>query len=234
MEEWVLVHNDRIVKRFSIENGQCLTIGRDADADIVINNTAISRKHTSLELMGGSYYLTDLYSLNGTKVNGKQIVSSVPISKNDLIEVGKFILKPAEYLTGEAEAGSVAANPDSFNQTIYVSGLYKRSLLNKEKKPKKYNELTVLEGKASPETLSLKGRGSIRAGKDITSDLILAGWFIGNPQFFITHRGDGYYIVHNKSLLHRMTSINGKPLKGERKLRKKDIISVGSIRIQFN
>ena len=233
MEEWVLVHNDRIVQRFTINDGQCLTIGRDDEADVVINNTAISRKHTSLELMGEEYYLTDLYSLNGTKVNGKQIVSSVPIKKNDLIEVGKFILKPAEYLTGEENAGSTAADPDSFNQTVYVSSIYEKSQLKKEKKPKKYNELVVLKGKVFPEVLSLQGRGSIKAGKAVSCDLVLSGWFIGNPQFYINRRNDGYYIVHNKGL-HKLTKVNGKPLRKGRKLLKKDVIKVGSIKIQFN
>jgi hypothetical protein len=49
MDEWAIVLNDRIIKRFSIEEGQSLTIGRGQESDIVVDNTAISRQHCSLE-----------------------------------------------------------------------------------------------------------------------------------------------------------------------------------------
>ena len=73
MDEWALILNDRIIKRFYIEDGQSLTIGRGNESDVVVDNTAISRQHCTLELKNETYYLTDLYSLNGTKVNGKKI-----------------------------------------------------------------------------------------------------------------------------------------------------------------
>ncbi|HSH12656.1 MAG TPA: FHA domain-containing protein, partial [Desulfurivibrionaceae bacterium] len=120
MDEWVLLLNNRIIRRFKIGEGQTLTIGRGQEADITIDNSAISRQHSSLELKGGTYYLTDLYSLNGTKVNGQQIHSAIPIKKSDRIEIGKFTLKPAEALTNEEEVESSSSAMESMDQTIFV------------------------------------------------------------------------------------------------------------------
>ena len=112
MDEWAIVLNDRIIKRFTIEEGQSLTIGRGQESEIVVENTAISRQHCSLELKGGVYYLTDLYSLNGTQVNGQKVVSAVPVDKTDLIHVSKFILQPSETVLAEQTVESFAISRD--------------------------------------------------------------------------------------------------------------------------
>ncbi|MBU0480001.1 MAG: FHA domain-containing protein [Proteobacteria bacterium] len=127
MEEWVIVHNNRIIKRFKINNGQSLVIGRGPEANIVINHSAISRKHCSLELMGAEYFITDHYSLNGTKINGNSITSAVQINRSDLIELGSFILKPAALLTGKEKTNPVAASPDSSKKTLLAKDFRKKS-----------------------------------------------------------------------------------------------------------
>ncbi|MCK5404004.1 MAG: FHA domain-containing protein, partial [Desulfobulbaceae bacterium] len=85
MPQWTITLNDKVLKQFTITDGSSLTIGRSADADVVVDNTAISRKHTSLGLKDGIYYLSDLGSLNGTFVNGQKIEKNVPVSENDRI-----------------------------------------------------------------------------------------------------------------------------------------------------
>ena len=117
MDEWAIVLNDRIIRRFKIDEGQSLTIGRGQESDIVVENTAISREHCSLELQSGVYYLTDLYSLNGTQVNGQKVVSAVPIKKSDLIQVSKFILQPSETVLAEQTVGSFSVSQDEESLT---------------------------------------------------------------------------------------------------------------------
>jgi type III secretion system (T3SS) inner membrane Yop/YscD-like protein len=60
-------------RTFPIEKPQVL-IGR-AQADIVIEDTQISRKHCVLEIHGFGGLLVDLDSVNGTFFNGKKIAS---------------------------------------------------------------------------------------------------------------------------------------------------------------
>ena len=49
------------------------TIGRDATADYCIVNAGISRSHLKIEKEGKKLYITDLYSHNGTWLNGKRL-----------------------------------------------------------------------------------------------------------------------------------------------------------------
>ena len=120
MPEWTLLLSDRIVKRFSIDDGASITIGRSPDVNVLIDNAAISRKHATLELKAGQYFITDHNSLNGTMVNGKKIEGKVQISANDTIKIGKFLL--ALTPKGEEKESTSFSYPfDTNDGTIFVS-----------------------------------------------------------------------------------------------------------------
>jgi len=53
-----------------------MTIGR-ANADIVLNDSEISRKHAQIEIKGTAVTLRDLKSTNGTYVNEQRITTSL-------------------------------------------------------------------------------------------------------------------------------------------------------------
>ena len=229
MDEWAILLNNRIIKRFSISEGQSLTIGRGNDADVQVDNTAISRQHSTLELKSGNYYVTDHYSLNGTTVNGEKIESAVQIEKSDTIEVGKFLLKPTAGLDADEASASSAANMDNSDETIFVSS--KSKALSQQITPEKGLALSVLEGSGTPATLSLQGKDSLKIGKDVGCDIIIPGWFIGGTQFFLSKRQDGYYIIPQKTWAK--TRVNGTPITGEKLLAKGDIIMAGKNSIKF-
>lgn len=233
MDEWVILFKNRVITRFTISEGQCLVIGRGKDADVVINNTAVSRRHSSLELKEGEYYLADLRSMNGTRVNGRKVRSAIPIEKSDNLHIGKFTLKPAQELGKEVEikpAASVSKDYEDGDMTRYVSGIYNKTDLRKKKAVPKNRELHVLEGQATPTRLILKGKG-IKVGTDRACDLVLSGFFMGKIQFTIIYRQDTYIITHQAGL--RKTWVNGKKLTQSRLLKPLDIIQVGGIKIRF-
>jgi len=234
MEEWAILFKNRIIQRFSISEGQSLVIGRGRDADVIIHNTAVSRQHSALELKGGQYYLADLRSMNGTRVNGKKIRSAVPIRKSDELQVGKFDLKPARELSEEElqkPVASVARDYEDADMTRYVSGIYNKPDLGKKKVESKNRALTVLTGQVSPTTLVLKGKG-IKAGKDPGCDLVLSGLFLGRIQFTIISRKEGYFIYHVGGL--RTTRVNGVKLTKGWQLKALDVIQIGGIKIRFS
>ena len=226
MEEWALLLNNRIIRRFEIAEGQTLTIGRGQDADITVDNNAISRQHSSLELKGGVYYLTDLYSLNGTKVNGEKIESSVPIRKTDLIEIGKFTLKPAEDLTDEEEVASFSSSPEGMDQTIFVSTRERKNT------PPPQDLLRVVEGSAIPAVLSLGGMDSVKVGKAPSCDVIISGLLVAKTQCFISRSGDGFNLTPAPGW--RGVYLNGDKIKQEVKLKKGDVITVAGNSLQLD
>jgi pSer/pThr/pTyr-binding forkhead associated (FHA) protein len=119
MPVWTVKLNDKIVKQFSIKNGERKIIGRGGDAEVVVDNTAISREHTALVLKNDTYYLEDLGSLNGTMVNGRKIDALVQLFEGDAIEIGKFQLMLAgteQKPTPEQESTAF----DYGDETVFV------------------------------------------------------------------------------------------------------------------
>ena len=69
--------------------GTHLTIGRESSNDIVVQDINASRKHAELRLnTRGIWVITDLSSMNGTRVNGVSVASQ-PLYPGDTITIGK-------------------------------------------------------------------------------------------------------------------------------------------------
>jgi DNA-binding NtrC family response regulator len=69
------------------------TVGRDASADLVVDDPGVSRVHIRLERRDGALFVTDLESRNGTFVNGTPVPSegrSAPVGA--LIRMAQTIL----------------------------------------------------------------------------------------------------------------------------------------------
>lgn len=69
-----------------------VTVGRDPDSDIFVDNPGVSRDHFRLERMDtGEYQMVDLGSANGTLVNDQK-VNTVRLRSNDVVRFGKYTL----------------------------------------------------------------------------------------------------------------------------------------------
>lgn len=231
MPEWTLSLNNRIIKRFNVKNGGSITIGRGSDADVVIDNAAISRQHATLELRAGQYFLTDHYSLNGTKVNGEKIEATVAIEDKDAIELGKFVLAPAVE-DEEGESTSYASSMDMNDDTIFISHKEKPRMQQSSSADAPH-KLLLLQGRAEPEELYVTGKKSIKIGKDDSCDIVVPGALTAATQCFVIYKKDSYYIVPQKSWVGG-TLVNGKKIKDETLLRHGDIIEIGKVKIKFD
>ncbi len=81
----------RPIKSYAFQQ-DVITIGRDPEADIFLDNPGISREHVRIERMpNGQYSLRDLGSANGTYVNDEPVKSAL-IYSADVIRIGKFSL----------------------------------------------------------------------------------------------------------------------------------------------
>lgn len=69
-----------------------VTIGRGEPNDIRIPQTTISKHHATIEYKHLAFYLTDLKSTNGTRLNGEPLKAHEPVrlKNSDLISFGKF------------------------------------------------------------------------------------------------------------------------------------------------
>jgi len=74
------------VKRLYPIKGPIL-LGRKKSADIYLKDSKLSRLHAQIYTQGKHYYIKDLNSTNGTKVNGRYITEK-RIRPKDIIEIG--------------------------------------------------------------------------------------------------------------------------------------------------
>ncbi|TMC18236.1 MAG: FHA domain-containing protein, partial [Chloroflexi bacterium] len=94
-----------------------LTIGRDSESDIVINDTSISRRHVEILCRSNGIYVQDLASRNGTRVNDEPLHELHLLEPGDIIYVGSIRL---EYTLVEPQRTTPL--PLSITPPPFVSG----------------------------------------------------------------------------------------------------------------
>jgi serine/threonine protein kinase len=68
---------------------ETMTIGRGTGFNLVIHDNTISRQgHTRIVFSNGVWYVEDLGSTNGTKINGRSISRPIPLSTGDELRMG--------------------------------------------------------------------------------------------------------------------------------------------------
>jgi len=67
---------------------QAVTIGRSTEADVVIEDDRLSRRHCEIRQEEDQFYIQDLESKNGTYLNGERIESSTRLLPGDRVRIG--------------------------------------------------------------------------------------------------------------------------------------------------
>jgi hypothetical protein len=73
-------------------SGSRLTAGRLPSADITLTDGTVSREHAAFVLRGDAWWVMDLGSTNGTKVNGRPAGEHV-LTPGDRVELGEAVLE---------------------------------------------------------------------------------------------------------------------------------------------
>ena len=82
-------------KNRSIPMGRTITIGRDKNNAIVLNDPLVSRRHAIIEEKMGTFYIKDLESTNSTYVNKNPLKpgEEKKLQPGSIINIGKSELK---------------------------------------------------------------------------------------------------------------------------------------------
>lgn len=103
--------------------GDSILIGRDPEADVVIDNVSVSRRHAEIRRDRGGWVLEDLDSSNGTFLDGERLETARPLEEGAEIGVGKFSVIFGRDVAGEeapsAGGSSEAMAPDR-GGTMYI------------------------------------------------------------------------------------------------------------------
>ncbi|MEE1617937.1 DUF3662 and FHA domain-containing protein [Brachybacterium sp. J144] len=84
--------------------GPVTVIGRGGDADIILEDTGVSRHHLELRAdVDGALVATDLGSTNGTFVDGERIRTPVTLHDRSLLKIGRTRLTVLLPAAGQAQ-----------------------------------------------------------------------------------------------------------------------------------
>ena len=99
-----------------------MSIGRTEGNDLVLNHPSVSRKHAKIESRDEKWWVVDLKSTNGVKVNGN-LVTEANVTAGDKISIGSVQIElkvlPSVNFTGESifdnPSGTVIRRISDFN-----------------------------------------------------------------------------------------------------------------------
>ena len=115
MARLILEFNQEVLKDYPVRS-RSITIGRQEDNTIVLDNPRVSSYHARIDKTGSDYILTDLQSTNGTFLNNENVVSQ-KLLHGDRIRIGEHIL-----LFVGTERAKVEAETENIplNQTVII------------------------------------------------------------------------------------------------------------------
>jgi predicted component of type VI protein secretion system len=95
----------------SVALGERATVGRDPEADVFLDDEAVSWHHLEIEQRGGVLMATDLDSRNGTALNGEPLDRSRRLRDGDVLSVADYRLEVSDPVPGRAGATVAASAP---------------------------------------------------------------------------------------------------------------------------
>jgi pSer/pThr/pTyr-binding forkhead associated (FHA) protein len=187
--------------------GRELTIGRDPASGCTLASPSISYQHAQLTAAGGSIYVRDLGSLNGTFVNRSRVTVPHPLREGDVIHVGDTDVT----FHAPATAARPVRDPDVAGGRWVV---------------------VVLAGHDAGARFPLQ-RDSIRVGREQSCQVALTDATVSRLHARLDRLGGGWSILDLDSA--NGTSVNGRPLPSQtgRRIGAGDEILVGDVLLRL-
>ncbi|AKH21892.1 FHA domain-containing protein [Sedimenticola thiotaurini] len=207
MEKLVIKKDDALVTEIAIDK-QVVSIGRDLESDLQLNDPSVSRNHATIRRIYTDLYIEDLGSTNGTQLNGRSITKHV-LKSGDRLTIGTYLLEYLAEEDGDEELEkTVVIQPE-----VVAAARAKRSGQVRQLKPK-HATLRFFRGpnKGSLEKID---RSLFTIGKP------------GENVAVIARRPQGFYLLHiGGSTFPR---INDKEIdsSGGVQLQEGDVVEVG-------
>ena len=205
-------------KKFDTES---ISIGRDIENDIYINNLAVSRFHAKIHKEGNKIVIKDLGSANGTFVNGHKI-DWAEVNVGDIVLIGKHTL--------------IIEHPSQVQDEAFTEG---HTVMVDRNTQDKF--LKKLETKIPSNNTKLIGSGGVEVpiqteyftiGRNPDAHVKLNELFVKDTHASIVRQSDGNFRIINTGSFFKPTKVNGKKVQ-EKILNSGDVIQIGNNKMVF-
>lgn len=204
--------NDVLMKEIELNESK-LTIGRDRNCDIVIDNAGVSSQHAIIEKRGNSFIITDDNSTNGVFVNNKKIKFHT-LKYWDEIQIYNYVLKfmAVPGLQGTADPDILQDGiPDQTKTRLVAMSDVKKLVRLREQKKDAFVEMLNTKGDKFRYLLKCV---NFKIGKSKDCNLRTSGWLSPRLAAEILRQDDGYYLVpHRRGHVLRNGEPPAKPIK---------------------
>jgi pSer/pThr/pTyr-binding forkhead associated (FHA) protein len=233
MAKLILTFNKQVIREYSF-NKSSITVGRNEDNTIVIDNLAVSGFHARIDRAGSDYILTDLQSTNGTFVNDQKVTSH-KLVHGDNVVIGKHVIL---FVTSEEDKADEGAQDIKvpLDRTVVLDTVKQRELLAKQKvvpqapkAPEKIGVLSFIDGSRLGEIELVKKLTKL--GKAETSEIRLSGLLMAHTAATISRRPSGYAISFTGGMTK--LKVNGVVIRDSVLLKDFDTVELGSYKFQF-
>lgn len=115
-------------RRYVLEAGATVTIGRSPNNHICIAERHVSRQHAAIRCQDGQFVLADLDSANGTYVNDQPVEALRPLTDGDVIRlyvpllIFSTVVSDGEHAYAAASGALIRAAAASYPTLTFRSG----------------------------------------------------------------------------------------------------------------
>lgn len=231
MARLILTFNKQVIKEYPFLKDS-VTVGRNEDNTIVIDNLAVSGYHARIDKAGSDFILTDLQSTNGTFVKDEKIMSH-KLSHGDNVTIGKHVML---FVLTEKSKDKGEKQKMDMDKTMMLDTVKQRELLSKQKDAPQAQKSEEKIGVIN--FIDSSGLGEIELTKKLTkigkadsSEIKLSGMLMGATAATISRRPSGYTITFAGGV--SKLKVNGETVKDNAPLKDFDTIELGSYKFQF-
>ena len=236
--------DQHLISRLTVVNGPTagqvvdlgpggLVIGRMEPSSLIINNPEISRQHARISHQLGIYFIEDLGSKNGTKINGHPVVGSQALANGDLIQLGaeisilfsqqEFGAQPSEQPTYSPHVPP-KSQPRYTERTMFEAGAgLAAAKVNASASPPQL-EITIAGTPSEVHTLT---KDRIKLGRADDNDIVIPSLIVSRQHATFQRTAEGYE-VHIAPGATNVLSCQGRPVTDKRLLMHGDVLRIDS------
>ncbi len=223
--EVALYLGEKLLRTYSLAKGE-LTVGRNPDRDILIENAGVSRRHATIRWAGGQALVEDLGSANGTYVNGQKITRQILQDGDEILVLKHRLLF---RLPKEKHAAKLEPMLDAGQTTMFIQpGVVPQVVTARSEAAAKLRPRLILP---DLKKVALAEGEEILLGSGPDCRIQLSGIFVAKAHAKILSEREGQFkIVHLSGVTG--TRVNGEKIR-ERVLKHGDEIEIGKQKLLF-